>query len=504
MNGSPRKRRHFVRAVLPLDPAITPFDNWLPANRSFFGCFRKWLFESGYSISAMKIYGVGVRQALGFLNKPYWQIDPEADLERAWQFINNRPIAASTRQDYHKGLEKLAEYLRLRCHKPPLEKEIHWQHYLGVLPAWLQEDIHHFIAHCQRSWPLARRHKATIALLSPLTLFLRWAAEQMPFDSLSELNPERWFAYLDKRLAAGISPKALNRELAGLRHLLYYLQEHDRPVCERTLLVDYLDDGYNLPRDLPPEQLRLLLQAILADCASSHRGVRRTGLLDQAWFQLMLHSGLRAGEIRSLRLSDIDWERRWLRIEQSKGLKDRLVPFSQAAAEALSAYLTVRGPAEALPEEVFIYRHQPLSTSYCYERLGTYGRRCGVSATPHQLRHSCATLLLNAGAPILTVQAILGHKEIDTTLGYARLYDGTVAADYYQAMSRVEKRLAMPEDRLAAPPSTGQLLALVDALSRGALNPNQMEAVRALQSGLLALSELEKAVQDVKVPASAD
>jgi len=79
-----------------------------------------------------------------------------------------------------------------------------------------------------------------------------------------------------------------------------------------------------------------------------------------------------------------------------------------------------------------------------------------------------------------------------------------VAADYYQAMSRVEKRLAMPEDRLAAPPSTGQLLALVDALSRGALNPNQMEAVRALQSGLLALSELEKAVQDVKVPASAD
>ena len=88
--------------------------------------------------------------------------------------------------------------------------------------------------------------------------------------------------------------------------------------------------------------------------------------------------------------------------------------------------------------------------------------------------------MLNAGTPILTVQAILGHKQVDTTLGYARLHDGTVAADYYQAMARVEKRLAMPEDRLAAPPSTGQLLVLVDALSRGALNPNQMEAVRAL------------------------
>jgi len=49
-----------------------------------------------------------------------------------------------------------------------------------------------------------------------------------------------------------------------------------------------------------------------------------------------------------------------------------------------------------------------------------------VYVTPHMLRHSCATLLLNAGAPILTVQAILGHKHINTTLGYARLYDGTV------------------------------------------------------------------------------
>ncbi len=53
-----------------------------------------------------------------------------------------------------------------------------------------------------------------------------------------------------------------------------------------------------------------------------------------------------------------------------------------------------------------------------------------MHVTPHQLRHTCATLLINAGAPILTVQAILGHKHIDTTLGYTRLYDATVAADY--------------------------------------------------------------------------
>ncbi len=131
--------------------------------------------------------------------------------------------------------------------------------------------------------------------------------------------------------------------------------------------------------------------------------------------------------------------------------------------------------------------------------LHTYGRRCGVRISPHQLRHSCATLLLNAGAPILTVQAVLGHKQIDTTLGYARLYDGTVAADYYQAMAFVEQRLSLPEDRLARPPQIGQLVALVDALRGGTLNPAQMETLRALRVGLVALSE-QLTMGDVKVP----
>jgi len=90
---------------------------------------------------------------------------------------------------------------------------------------------------------------------------------------------------------------------------------------------------------------------------------------------------------------------------------------------------------------VFLFRHLPLSPTYCWERLRTYGQRCGVPITPHQLRHTCATLLLNAGAPILTVQAILGHRNIDTTLGYARLYDGTVAAHYSAAMEGVEQCL---------------------------------------------------------------
>ncbi len=108
--------------------------------------------------------------------------------------------------------------------------------------------------------------------------------------------------------------------------------------------------------------------------------------------------------------------------------------------------------------------------------------------------------MLNAGAPVLTVQTLLGHKWVDTTLGYARLYDGTVAANYYGAMTVIERRMALPEDARAESPGKGQLLALVDSLHEGTLNQAQTETVRRLRAGILALAEREKAIQDVKVP----
>jgi hypothetical protein len=86
------------------------------------------------------------------------------------------------------------------------------------------------------------------------------------------------------------------------------------------------------------------------------------------------------------------------------------------------------------------------------------------------------------------VQTILGHKFIDTALRYTRLYDGTVAADYYRAMGQIEARMALAEDT-GDPPTGGQLLALVDALSDGTLNEDQRETVQALRVGILALAE---------------
>lgn len=92
-----------------------------------------------------------------------------------------------------------------------------------------------------------------------------------------------------------------------------------------------------------------------------------------------------------------------------------------------------------------------------------------------------------ARAPVLTVQRILGHKYIDTTLGYARLYDGTVAADYYRAMAEVESRLALAEGAAGEAAGSGELLAMVDALRAGTLNETQREVVQALRAAIMTL-----------------
>jgi hypothetical protein len=84
---------------------------------------------------------------------------------------------------------------------------------------------------------------------------------------------------------------------------------------------------------------------------------------------------------------------------------------------------------------------------------------------------------------------LLGHRHIDTTLSYARLHDGMVAADYYRAMNDVERRLELVPTPEQPPAEPGQLVALVDALSSGTLNDSQRQLVHALRSGILALAE---------------
>ena len=115
-----------------------------------------------------------------------------------------------------------------------------------------------------------------------------------------------------------------------------------------------------IPRDVPLQHLQALQTVIHAHGQSSHPGERRLGLSHRSRV-FTLHSGLRLNEVRHLKLQDVEWTRRLLRIEQSKGLNDRLVPVTQTALDAVACYLAIPGPAADLPDHVFIHQHTFLS-----------------------------------------------------------------------------------------------------------------------------------------------
>jgi len=325
--------------------------------------------------------------------------------------------------------------------------------------------------------------------LSPTTAFLRYAVKQARLASLKELKTSLWQSYVEERLESGIKPVTLNGELSALKSLVRFHQELGSDVNAGLLCIPRLRQAGRSMENVPIDPLRTILAEIEREIDTDQAKTRYMGLLDKSASLLMLHCGLRSGEVRRLKLTEIDWQGRRVRVEQSKGLKDRMVYMSQAVIEALKAYLEVRGTRETFPDEVFVYRHKPLSRGYLYGRLRTYGARCGVRITPHQLRHSSATLLSQAGATSASIQAILGHRWMSTTMRYMRIHKPMMAAAYYAAMVFIEKRLGLPEDESARPPSVGQLLALADYLQMSALDQKQTEIVGALQDGLLSIAK---------------
>lgn len=167
---------------------------------------------------------------------------------------------------------------------------------------------------------------------------------------------------------------------------------------------------------------------------------------------------------------------------------------------ALQAYLAVRGPG--LADHVFLYHTRPLAKDIIRDRLKAAGQRVGVKVSPHQLRHTFATQLLNAGCRVTSIQQLLGHNRLDSTLIYARVYNRTVAQDYYTAMAKIEQGLALVDESEPPPPreqgqlraaERAQLLALTTALAAPHLATDlRLSLVAQMRDLLLAGSSPER------------
>ncbi|NNH70389.1 site-specific tyrosine recombinase XerD [Nocardia uniformis] len=182
-----------------------------------------------------------------------------------------------------------------------------------------------------------------------------------------------------------------------------------------------------LPKALPYDQISRLLDAAGGDAADGPRGLR-----DRAMLELLYSTGARISEIIDLDVDDIDTAERAV-VLHGKGGKQRMVPIGRPALAALDAYLVRGRPALALrgkgnPALLLNHRGGRLSRQSAWQVLQSAAERAGISAqvSPHTLRHSFATHLLDGGADVRVVQELLGHASVTTTQIYTLVTVGTL------------------------------------------------------------------------------
>lgn len=214
-----------------------------------------------------------------------------------------------------------------------------------------------------------------------------------------------------------LTPKTVQRTATAMRSLLRFW--HLEGVLSSSL-VDAVPKVANrragLPRPLEPEQVAALLDS--CDLTSM------AGLRDAAMLTLMARLGLRAGEVAGLELDDIDWRAGLLTVRGKGSRRDQL-PLPADVGERVAAYLRDGRPATALDRAVFVRikaPHRHLSSSGVTQAVAAAARRAGLETIyAHRLRHSAATSMLAAGAPLTEIGQVLRHRRTLTTAIYAKV-----------------------------------------------------------------------------------
>jgi site-specific recombinase XerD len=246
--------------------------------------------------------------------------------------------------------------------------------------------------------------------------FVEWAKGRgLELGKMRHRDVRRYGAGLSSR---GFAAATVARKLAAIRGLFDFLVRTERVGQNPADLVSSPKREQKLPRVLSGEQVRALLERIPARTPLELR--------DRAMLELAYSCGLRCEEIVNLDRGSFDFETEQLRV-LGKGSKERLLPVGEPAQRALQRYLERGRHALASdPREAALFLSKSgrrLSNSDVTRRLALWVREAALAAgvSPHTLRHSFATHLLEGGADLRTIQELLGHASISTTQVYTRV-----------------------------------------------------------------------------------
>lgn len=269
------------------------------------------------------------------------------------------------------------------------------------------------------------------AYASDLTQLADWARER--HQVAAGIGARDLRRFVQQLSAGGLTATSLARKIASIRSFYATLVERGEAQQNIAELLTSPRRPRDLPRILSKGETARLLDAIPASTPLELR--------DRAMFELTYACGLRAGELIALTTHSVDLDEEQVRVE-GKGGRTRLVPVGEFAAKTMRAYLDRGRPrlrADRAESALFLTKSgNPLQPSDVRRRLEGCLRRAGVAAgiSPHALRHSFATHMLNGGADLRAVQELLGHRSISATQIYTRVESARLRAQYGRAHPR--------------------------------------------------------------------
>ena len=280
-----------------------------------------------------------------------------------------------------------------------------------------------------------------------LTEFSRWHEdERKQPPSWTDLERDDFRAYLRFLGRHKLGRAAIQLRFCALRTFYKFLIRHAVVETSPIKNLSLPKQGKRLPKFLTPAQMVDLLEAplkLLPVSGADESESRSHAVLcrrDRAVLETIYSCGLRISELCGLLAADIDWNEQLVRV-RGKGKKERLVPIGKHALDAIQAYWTVLGRAPSGGAPVFLARGEPpkaVSARDLQLRLKKYLAVAGLDPqlTPHKLRHSYATHLLDAGADLRSVQELLGHAHLATTQVYTHLTTERLKKAYDKAHPR--------------------------------------------------------------------
>lgn len=245
------------------------------------------------------------------------------------------------------------------------------------------------------------------------------------FDNITENDIVNYLSYLKNE--KNMVPRTIERHLTTLRGLFKYLVKMNIINYDITKNIDNLKIGRHLPTVLSIDEVDELMNISL-DNPFNYR--------TKAMLELMYGSGLRVSELVNLTINDIDLYNNTILI-QGKGNKERIVPLGEYSKEYLEKYLMVRNSLikrkNGNPDELFLNNHgRPITRNGFNFLLNNLLKEKGIDKkiTPHTLRHSFATHMLDNGADLRTIQELLGHSDIVTTRIYTHVSQNKIKNNY--------------------------------------------------------------------------